>query len=103
MQSPITKEQFPCDSLEQAITDIIESIAIEDAALSSLLNSGGKILQEAKAAADNVSEFISVNQTVNNIIKNVIRLQILMQFKLETAKEMIHEIEMFDEEDELEE
>ena len=90
-------------SLEQAITDIINSIAMEEAALSNILNSEGEIIQKTKNVACDVDELVSVNESVNSIIKNVARLQMLIQFKLEDAEKLLQKIMDFNEDEDLEE
>ena len=90
-------------SLEQAITDVIESLAIEGTALSGILNSEGEIVRKTKNISNNISDYISVNETVNSIIKNVFRLQMLMQFELDNTEEILQKIGEYYEKDELEE
>lgn len=90
-------------SLEQAITDVIESLAIEGTALSGILKSEGEILQKTKNMSNNLDEFIAVNETVNSIVKNVFRLKMLIQFELENTEEMLKKIKDYYENDGLEE
>jgi hypothetical protein len=90
-------------SLEQALTDIIKSIAEEEIALSKILNFEGEIIQKARKGARNIKEFVSVNESVNSIIENVIKLQKLTQVKLEFAEELLRGSWNFNECDEQEE
>ncbi len=100
---PISNIRISSDSLEQALNDIIKSIAEEEIALSKILDFEGEIIQEAKKGARNIKEFVSVNESVNSIIENVIRLQKLTQVKLEFADELLQSIRDLSECDEEEE
>ncbi|MDF2686059.1 MAG: hypothetical protein K0S55_1240 [Clostridia bacterium] len=90
-------------SLEQAITDVIQSLAIEGTALSGILNSESEIIQKTKNISNNINDFISINETVNSVVKNVFRLKMLIQFELENTEEMLQKIKKYYENDELEE
>jgi hypothetical protein len=89
--------------LEQAIMDVIKSIATEESALSAILNLEGAILQKAKNITGNIDEFVAVNESVNRLIQNATRLQMLMQINLQYAEEILQQIDDYDEQDELEE
>ena len=95
---PITIQAI---SLEQAITDIINSIAMEEAALSNILNSEGELIQKTKNVACDVDDLVLLNESVNDVIKNIAKLQMLIQFKLEDAEKLLHKLMDFD--DDLEE
>lgn len=103
MQTCMSQIPIPSVSLEQALTDIVETIAMEETALSNILKSEGDVIQKANNVTGNIDEFISVNESVNSIIKNVARLQILIQFKLEDTKKLLQEMDYYDIYDELEE
>jgi hypothetical protein len=97
------KIPLPSVALEQALADIIESIAVEETALSNILHSEGEVLHKTKKVSGDIGAFIYVNESVNCIIKNVVRLQMLMQFMLEDAEGLLQKIGDVDENDELEE
>ncbi len=79
--------QTPCHPIgrEQAISDLIESVALEETALAHIINAEGEKIQKAIDCATCCQELIDVNDSVNSTIKNVIKLQMLLQFKLEEA------------------
>ena len=97
MQMSVSQIPIPSISLEQAVTDIVSSIAMEEAALSNILNSEGEIVQIAKKVACDVNDLVSVNESVSSVIKNIARLQMLLQFKLEDAEKLLHKIMYFNE------
>ena len=103
MQPDLFEIPIPSISLEQALANVIESIALEETALSHILNSQGEILQKTKQDAMSTDELVSVNESVNSIIKNVVKLQMLLQFKLEDTEELLKSIMDFNENSELEE
>lgn len=90
-------------SLEQALADIIKSIAVEETALSNILNLERAMIEKTNNRSRNLEEFMSANESVNSVIKNVIKLQMLMQIKLEYIEGLLQKIEEFNENDELEE
>jgi len=90
-------------SLETVITNVIESLALEETALSVILVSEGEILLETAKISDNINEFIAINESVNNIVKNVFKLQIMLQFQLDNAEHMLERADEYFNGDELEE
>jgi len=66
----------------QAITDIIESVALEQTALSHILNAEGEKIQKIVAAAATTGEMVVANKSVNDVIKSVSMLEIILQAKL---------------------
>jgi len=94
---------IPDISLEQAITNVIESLAIEGAALSGILNSEGEIVLKTNKISNNIDDFVSVNESVNSIVKNVFRLQMMLQFELDNTEQMLQKAEEYYENDDLEE
>ncbi|MFV0314313.1 MAG: hypothetical protein ACK5I7_04325 [Anaerotignum sp.] len=70
----------------QAITDVIESVALEQTALSHILNAEGEKIQKvvflATSTAD-VAAVLAVNQSVNSMVNSITRLEMLLQSKLE--------------------
>ncbi|MFR7591102.1 MAG: hypothetical protein ACLUVC_06655 [Longibaculum sp.] len=71
-------------SREQAITDLIESVALQETALSHILNAEGEKIQAVVAMEDvTAEELLMVNQSVENMTNTIARLEILLQSKLE--------------------
>lgn len=94
---------FGAVNLGQAITAVIESIALEGKALSRILSSEGEIVYKAKKISNSVDEFVSLNESVNHIYNTVFRLQMLMQFELENTEQMLKKAEEYCDYDDLEE
>ncbi len=67
---------------EQAITDLVESIALEEAALAHILNAEGEKIQKIVAEATIAEEMIAVNTSVESMVKAVTDLETVLQSKL---------------------
>jgi len=90
-------------SLEAAITNVIQSLALERTALSVILVSEGEILLETAKISNNIEDFLSVNESVNNIVKNVFKLQMMLQFQLDNTEMLLQKAEEYCESDDMEE
>ncbi len=67
----------------QAITDIITSVALEQTAISSILNAEGEKIQKAIANAITIQEMLDVNQSVGDMLNSITQLETILQSKLE--------------------
>lgn len=68
----------------QAITDIIESVALEQTALSHILNAEGEKLQRAiHLDSVDASQLLQFNQSVEQMIRTVAQLEMILQSKLQ--------------------
>lgn len=68
----------------QAITDIIESVALEQTALSHILNAEGEKLQKAVAFEYiEPSELLRFNKSVEEMVRTVAQLEMILQSKLQ--------------------
>lgn len=68
---------------EQAISDIIESIALQETGLSHILNAEGEKIQKIVATAETAEELLAVNTSVESMINAVTRLEMVLQGKLD--------------------
>lgn len=68
----------------QAITDIIESVALQETALSHILNAEGEKIQRA-IALPNVGpvQLLQFNRSVEQTIRAISQLEIILQSKLQ--------------------
>lgn len=82
MSMPIIKSS--CITRCQAITDIIESVALEQTALSHILNAEGEKLQKAISFQKiDQCELLEINNSIQKTIIEVTKLEIILQSKLE--------------------
>lgn len=66
----------------QAITDIVTSVALEEAALAHILNAEGEKIQKIVAEATTAAEMIAVNTSVEDMVKAITHLELVLQGKL---------------------
>ena len=67
----------------EAVTDLIESVALGEAALAHILNAEGEKLQAIIAQKPCTIELLKVNDSVQKMVTAITRLEIIMQSKLE--------------------
>jgi hypothetical protein len=61
----------PC----QAITDLLESIALQEAGLAHIINAEGEKIQAALAIEDvSIDDMIAINQSVSDTLVKVIKM-----------------------------
>lgn len=73
----------------QAITDMIESVALEQAALSHILNAEGEKIQKIVALAATGDEMLAVNKSVLTMVGAITRLEMVLQAKLELFQDRL--------------
>lgn len=74
-------------TLVQSITDVIESIALEEVGIANVINAESCKIQKAISLAECVDDLIEINTSVADTLENIIKSQILLDFKLkEIAK-----------------
>ena len=67
----------------QAVTDIIESVALQETALSHILNAEGEKIQKVVAMSDVTPEVLmAVSKSVEAMVGAVSRLEMILQSKL---------------------
>lgn len=67
----------------QAVTDIISSVALEQTALSHILNAEGEKIQKIVEQASSADEMLSVNKSVQDMVNAITKLEMVLQGKLE--------------------
>ncbi len=74
----------------QAITDIIESVALQQTGLSHIINAEGEKIQAGiKYSEKDPTLMLDINNSVHNMINAVTRLEVILQGKLELFKECL--------------
>ena len=74
-----------------AITDLIQSIALEETAVAHILNAEGEKIQKFtdKDANSTPEELLAVNQSVNDMVRNLTNFEIVLQSKLDIFKDCL--------------
>jgi len=80
---------------EQAINAILTSIALEETALSHIINAEGEKIQYAlqnsccKNCCDNMEIILEVNESVSCIIEQITDMQLILKSKLRLAAKFL--------------
>ncbi|MEG1990095.1 MAG: SdrD B-like domain-containing protein [Clostridia bacterium] len=77
---------YTTDSRDQAINDIIESVALMQTALSHIINAEGEKIQKVLEIKSTNEEMIKINNSVEKTINNITNLEIILKSKLEIFK-----------------
>ncbi len=75
-------------TLIQSVTDVIESIALEEVGLANVINSESCKIQKALVLAESVDDLIKINKSVSDTLENIIKSQMLLNFKLKEITEI---------------
>lgn len=75
----------------QAITDIISSVALEQAAISHILNAEGEKIQKIVAEDNTAEDMLMINNSVKSMVNAITRLEMILQGKLELFEDCICE------------
>ena len=87
-------DRHPCKKKDgkASVTDIIESVALTQTAISHILNAEGETLQKLLGIAHQTCELIEGNEAVNQTLTHVIYLEQVLYGKLELMKEICPDI-----------
>ncbi|MEG1457113.1 MAG: hypothetical protein RR984_00300 [Bacilli bacterium] len=66
----------------QAITDVIESVALQETGLSHIINAEGEKIQKALELSKTNEELLKVNDSVQSMVKSITILESILQDKL---------------------
>ncbi len=69
-------------SREQAISDLIESVALEQTALSHILNAEGEKLQKILQSCASIHEILAANDSVKHMANTIAFLELALTNKL---------------------
>ncbi|MEG2274125.1 MAG: hypothetical protein RSC44_02215 [Clostridia bacterium] len=68
---------------EQAITDLITSVALEETGLSHIINAEGEKIQAfVKMAGVTAAELLAVNASVQSMLQSITNLEMVLEGKL---------------------
>ncbi|MEG1427507.1 MAG: collagen-like protein, partial [Oscillospiraceae bacterium] len=75
-----------CDPYEGAVADLMESVALEQAGLSHIINAEGEKIQAMLAVPGVTAEqLLAVNKSVQDMTGSITKLEMVLQSKLEAA------------------
>lgn len=85
MNTPTPKTKTRCE----AITDIIASVAMEQAALSNIIDAEAEKIQRIVEHARYSGEMLAVNKSVRAMVNAITRLEMVLQGKLELFEDCL--------------
>ncbi len=85
MSAPVIETPQNPVSRCQAITDVIESIALEETGIAHVINAEGEKIQAALEIATTIDELVTINESVRKTLIDVSKVQMLLQYKLDIA------------------
>lgn len=73
---------------DQAITELIQSVALEETALSHILNAEGEKIQKIVALPDVTPEvLLATNKSVESMVNSISNLEVILTDKISLFKE----------------
>lgn len=72
-----------------AASSLLESVALEEAAISHILNAEGEKLQKAICLADCQDDLLEINKSVEDMVDKVTSLEIILKAKLDIIKPIL--------------
>ena len=70
---------------------LLASIAMEELALSHILNAEGEKIQKALENNPTIKEMIEINNSVSKVLRGVIKKEMLLLFKMEDILDDFHD------------
>lgn len=77
---------FPPYPSPDVCADLMESVALIEAALAHILNAEGEKIQKIVATTDDIDKILCVNKSIQETITNATHLEIILHDKLNTIK-----------------
>ncbi|MCK8823781.1 hypothetical protein [Fuchsiella alkaliacetigena] len=94
----MSEPEIPERTQEEALTDLLVSIALEETALAHVINAEGEKIQAIAQMMENdeidAEEAIEMQQEVSKMMRMPIKKQMLLQFKLEDILDFKEELEL---------
>lgn len=72
-----------------AASSLLQSIALEETAISHILNAEGEKLQKAVSIACDQKELIEINKSVESMVDKITSLEIVLKSKLDLIKPIL--------------
>lgn len=77
--------KIDCTNIDKccAAASLVQSIALEEAAISHILNAEGEKIQKALSLSCNTKELIEVNKSVADMVDKITALEVILKSKLD--------------------
>lgn len=83
--------KIECSNVDKccAASALLQSIALEETAISHILNAEGEKLQKAISISCSHKELIDINESVGNTIDKITSLEVVLRSKLDLIKPLL--------------
>ncbi|MGN0421858.1 MAG: hypothetical protein ACI4EY_03895 [Lachnospiraceae bacterium] len=87
--------KIECNHIDKccAASSLLQSVALEEAAISHILNAEGEKLQKGISLSCNLNELIEINKSVENMVDKLITLETVLKTKLDLIKPILNDCE----------
>ena len=87
--------KIECNHIDKccAASSLLQSVALEEAAIYHILNAEGEKLQKGISLSCNLNELIEINKSVENMVDKLITLETVLKTKLDLIKPIINDCE----------
>ena len=85
--------EIECTHIDKcsAATSLLQSIALEETAISHILNAEGEKLQKAVELSCDKKDLIEVNKSVEDMVNKITNLEIVLRSKLDFIKPILED------------
>ena len=85
--------KIECSHIDKCCTAsaLLQSIALEETAISHILNAEGEKLQKAISISCTLKELLDINESIGNTIDKITSLELVLKSKLDLIKLLLDE------------
>lgn len=85
--------KIECSHIDKccAASALLQSIALEETAISHILNAEGEKLQKAISISCTLKELLDINESIGNTIDKITSLELVLKSKLDLIKPLLDE------------
>lgn len=83
--------KIECEHIDKccAASSLLQSVALEEAAISHILNAEGEKLQKGVSHSCNLNELVEINKSVENMVDKLITLETVLKTKLDLIRPIL--------------
>ena len=87
--------KIECEHIDKccAASSLLQSIALEEAAISHILNAEGEKLQKGISLSCNQKDLIEINKSAESMVDKLITLETILKTKLDVIKPILEHCE----------
>lgn len=85
--------KIECSHIDKccAASSLLQSIALEETAISHILNAEGEKLQKAISLSCNTKDLVEINDSVGSMVDKITSLEVILKDKLDLIKPFLSE------------